>query len=67
MQRENKANLFPYGSKPIMSGTFTNANPAALPWGLSNLPPEYRVDCLISSQRDRSERGSVARPRSHSY
>lgn len=54
MQRENKANLFPlwlkahYVRNVHMSGTFTNANPAALPWRLSNLPPEYRVDCLIS-------------------
>lgn len=39
---------FPYGSKPIMLGMFTNANLAALPWGLSYLPPEYSVDCLIS-------------------
>lgn len=43
-----RPNSFPYGSKPIMLGTFTNANLAALPWGLSNLPPEYSVDCLIS-------------------
>lgn len=31
-----------------MLGMFTNANLAALPWGLSYLPPEYSVDCLIS-------------------
>lgn len=58
---------FPYGPKPIMLGMFTNANLAVLPWGLSNLPPEYSVDCLISLTKGQKQRGSVARPRSHSY